>query len=65
MHTLCVDSFGTKSEYDAAITADTSVGYVCNATTPTYDYDFCVNQPGEKSYPGYFNRGQRATCDEK
>jgi hypothetical protein len=64
-HTLCVDSFPSQNEYQAAIAQDTTIGYTCVSTTPTYDYDFCVNQPGEKSYPSYFNRGQRATCDEK
>ena len=63
--TLCVDSFASKAEFDAAIAHDTTIGYVCAATAPTYDYNFCVNQPGEKSYPSYFDRGQRATCDEK
>jgi hypothetical protein len=63
--TLCIDSFGSKAQYDAAIAADTAIGYTCAATTPTYDYDFCSNQPGKNSYPSYFNQGGRSTCDEK
>ena len=63
--TFCVDSFNTTAEYNAAIAHDTSIGYACAATTPSYSYDFCVNQPGEEQYPNYFNKGKRATCDEK
>jgi hypothetical protein len=63
--TLCTDSFGTKAEYEAAITYDTSHGYICAPTTPTYDYDYCTNQPGKDSYLDYFTKGGRATCDAK
>lgn len=63
--TLCIDSFATKAQYDAAIATDTSIGYVCNSTTPTYQYDFCSNQPGKDSYPGYFDQGGRSTCAPK
>ncbi len=63
--TLCIDSFGSKAEYEAAITADTSIGYTCTTTAPTYNYDFCSNQPGKETYPNYFNQGNRSTCDEK
>lgn len=63
--TLCVDSFNSVTEYNAAIAHDTAIGYTCAATNPTYSYDFCVNQPGEKTYPDYFNRGNKATCNEK
>ncbi len=63
--TYCVDSFSSTAEYNAAIAHDTAIGYTCATTTPTYDYTFCVNQPGSESYPSYFNKGKRATCDEK
>ncbi len=63
--TYCVDSFTSAAEYNAAIAHDTAIGYTCGATTPSYSYDFCVNQPGEETYPNYFNKGNRATCDEK
>ena len=59
---LCRDSFGTDAQYNAAIAADTSIGYTCTATTPTYKYDFCVNKPGEEDYPSYFDHGGRAPC---
>jgi len=64
-HVLCVDSFSSQSEFNAAISSDTAIGYICTATTPTYSYDFCSNQPGESYYPTYFNKGNRATCNEK
>ena len=64
-HLLCRDSFNTVAQYNAAIAADTGLGYVCSPTTPTYDYDFCVNKPGEESYPSYFNKGNKVTCNEK
>jgi hypothetical protein len=64
-HVLCKDSFNTASQYNAAIAADTSIGYTCTATAPTYDYDFCTNQPGKDSYLNYYNKGKKVTCDEK
>lgn len=64
-HVLCNDSFATNTAYKAAISADTSAGYTCLSTNPTYDYSFCVNQPGKDAYPIYYNKGGRATCDEK
>ncbi|MBP6731471.1 MAG: hypothetical protein KA149_05395 [Chitinophagales bacterium] len=63
--TLCIDSFASKAQYEAAVAADTTIGYVCTTTTPTYQYDFCSNQPGKESYPTYFNQGGRSTCDAK
>jgi hypothetical protein len=62
---LCNDSFSTTSEYNAAIAADTSLGYRCTTTTSTYNYDFCVNKPGEQDYPAYFDHGGRAPCVAK
>lgn len=64
-NTYCVDSFNSAAEYNAAIAYDTTIGYTCAATTPSYNYDFCVNQPGAETYPNYFNKGNKATCDEK
>ncbi|HRG90807.1 MAG TPA: hypothetical protein PLW44_17415 [Chitinophagales bacterium] len=63
--TLCSDSFNTRSEYNAALAADSAYGYVCAPTSPTYDYDYCTNQPGKDSYTDYFTKGGRATCDAK
>ncbi len=63
--TLCRDSFNTVAQYNAAIAADTGLGYVCSATTPTYDYQFCTNQAGKEPYPSYFNKGNKVTCHEK
>lgn len=62
---ICRDTFNTVAEYNAAIAADTGLGYVCTPTTPTYDYEFCVNNPGKDSYPAYFNKGNKVTCNEK
>lgn len=64
-HVLCKDSFATTADYNAAISADTGLGYICNSIAPTYTYDFCVNKPGEENYINYFNRGNRLTCTEK
>ncbi|MCW5908917.1 MAG: hypothetical protein KIS94_13720 [Chitinophagales bacterium] len=64
-HVLCKDSFNTTQQYEAAISADTSLGYTCFATAPTYNYEFCVNQPGKESYLNYYNKGKKVTCDEK
>lgn len=64
-HVLCRDSFATEQQYKAAITADSAYGYVCAATASTYNYDFCTNQSGEEPYPAYFNKGGKATCNEK
>lgn len=63
--TLCVDSFNSKAEFDAAIAADTALGYVCGPTASTYDYEYCTNQPGKDSYLNYYTKGGRATCEEK
>jgi hypothetical protein len=62
---LCRDSFSTDAAYNAAVANDTSLGYVCSATAPTYVYHFCVNKPGEANYPGYFDHGGRAPCTAK
>ena len=64
-HVLCRDSFNTENQFNAAISVDTGLGYTCAATAPTYQYDFCSNQAGEDSYPNYFNKGKRVTCDPK
>ncbi|MFN8323021.1 MAG: hypothetical protein U0T74_10220 [Chitinophagales bacterium] len=64
-HVVCRDSFNTVTEYNNAISADTGLGYICLPTASTYDYDFCVNQPGEESYLNYFNKGKKVTCNEK
>lgn len=64
-HVLCKDSFNTTQQYEAAIAADTALGYTCYAAAPTYDYDFCVNQPGKESYLNYYNKGKKVTCNEK
>lgn len=64
-HVLCKDSFETTTDYNAAIAADTGLGYSCNSIAPTYTYDFCVNKPGEENYVNYFDRGNRLTCTEK
>lgn len=64
-HVLCKDSFNTAEQYQAAIAADTGLGYTCLTTAPTYDYDFCTNQPGKDSYLTYYNKGNKVTCDEK
>ena len=63
---LCNDSFGTTSEFNAAIAADTNLGYKCNATSSTYNFDFCENQPGVKAGDtSYYNHGGRAPCTVK
>ena len=63
---LCRDSFGTDAAYNAAVTADTSQGYICTATTPTYTFDFCENQPGVKvGDTSYYDHGGRAPCTVK
>jgi hypothetical protein len=64
-HTLCRDSFNTESHFNTAISFDTSHGYICTATSPTYTHDFCVNKAGEETYPDYFNKGNKIKCDEK
>jgi hypothetical protein len=63
--TICRDSFATEASYQAALAADSADGYVCTATSPTYSRDYCVNQPGDKSYLDYYNQGGRATCTPK
>ena len=62
---LCQDSFNTVAAYDSAFAADTSIGYICVATAPTYVYNFCVNKPGEEDYPAYYDHGGRAPCVAK
>lgn len=62
---FCRDSFASDGAYNAAISADTSQGYVCSKAAPTYTYDFCVNKPGEEQYQNYFNQGKKSKCDEK
>lgn len=62
---ICRDTFNTVAQYEAAIAADTGLGYVCTSTAPTYDYDFCTNQAGKEPYPSYFNKGNKVTCNEK
>lgn len=64
-NTYCVDSFATKAQFDAAISADTAIGYTCAETAPTYEFDYCANQAGKESYLNYFNKSNRATCNEK
>jgi hypothetical protein len=64
-HTLCRDSFNTVSHYQSVIANDTSNGYVCTKSAPTYTYDFCVNKAGKENYPDYFNKGNKIKCDEK
>ena len=63
--TVCRDSFTTVAEYDTTIAINTALGYVCTATAPTYNEDFCVNKPGEANYPDYYNKGGRVTCTPK
>ena len=63
--TLCRDSFSTDAAFNAAIAADTTQGYSCYSISPTYHEDFCVNKPGESSYPDYYNKGGRVTCNPK
>jgi len=63
---LCRDSFTSDAGYNAAYAADTSQGYVCTATSPTYTYTFCENQPGVKDGDtSYFDHGGRAPCTVK
>jgi hypothetical protein len=63
---LCNDSFATPALYDSAIARDTSIGYRCAATTSTYNYDFCENQPGVKEGDtSYYDHGGRAPCTAK
>ena len=62
---LCRDSFNSDAAYNAAMAHDTTLGYTCSATTPTYSYDFCVNKPGEENYTSYFDHGGRAPCVAK
>jgi hypothetical protein len=64
-HVLCQDSFNTPEQYQAAIAADTGLGYTCVSTASTYDYDFCTNEPGKDSYLNYYNKGKKVTCNEK
>lgn len=64
-HTLCTDSFDTQAAYNAAIAADTGLGYTCLASSPTYEYEFCSTKEGEEQYLNYFNRGNRLKCTEK
>lgn len=59
---LCQDSFTSAFAYDSAYAADTSQGYICTPTNPTYVYNFCVNKPGEEDYPAYYDHGGRAPC---
>ena len=63
--TLCTDSFSNTAAYKAAITQDSAIGYTCTSTASTYNYDYCANQSGSKSYLDYFNKGNRVTCNEK
>lgn len=62
---LCRDSFNSDAAYNAAMVHDTTLGYTCSATAPTYSYDFCVNKPGEENYTSYFDHGGRAPCVAK
>ena len=65
-HVLCNDSFSTTAEYNAAIANDSSGGFVCVSSTPSYSHDFCVNKPGdEEHYVNYWNEGGRAVCTAK
>jgi hypothetical protein len=63
--TLCRDSFASDQQFQAAISADSALGYFCTATTPTYNESFCSNKPGEAYFPSYYNRGGRVTCVEQ
>lgn len=62
---LCNDSFHNQAEYTAAVSAITSSGNTCASVSSTYIYNFCVNRPGEKMYPDYFNKGNKIECNEK
>jgi hypothetical protein len=63
--TICSDSFSTAIAYRSAINADTAAGYTCVGSSPSYNREFCTNQPGEESYQNYFNQGKRVVCDPK
>jgi hypothetical protein len=62
---LCKDAFNSNDDYQKAIFNDTSAGFICPYTNPTYTHDFCVGKSGEQSYPEYWNKGGRAECDPK
>ena len=65
VNVYCKDSFNTEQQYKVAISADSARNYVCAKIASSYTYDFCTNPAGEASYPSYFNKGKRATCEEK
>mgnify|MGYP003353167433 CR=1 FL=1 len=64
-HTLCKDSFANDVLFQAAVNNDSTAGFACLATAPTYTYDFCSNQPGEQTYTNYFNKGKREDLYKK
>jgi hypothetical protein len=63
--TLCQDSFASNQQFQAAIAADSALGFVCRAAASTYNESFCTNKPGEAYFPGYYNRGGRVNCVEQ
>lgn len=63
--TICSDSFSTANAYQSAISADTAAGYTCLSSSPSYNREFCTNEPGEESYQNYYNQGKRVVCEPK
>lgn len=64
---ICTDDATnrTREDYVKAIAYYEGLGFTCAAHLPTYNFDFCVDNSGQKAYPDYFNRGGRAPCVEK
>ena len=62
---ICTDSFSSIPAFNAAIAADSALGYVCTATTPSYNKNFCSNKPGDQDYLNYYNQGGTAVCTAK
>ena len=48
---ICTDSFSSISAFNAAVSADSAMGYVCTATTSAYNKSFCSNKPSRPGLP--------------
>jgi hypothetical protein len=62
---VCSDSFSSIPAFDAAIAADSALGYVCTATASAHNKNFCSNKPGNQDYLNYYNEGGTANCTAK
>ncbi|MBL0309396.1 MAG: hypothetical protein IPP77_06920 [Bacteroidetes bacterium] len=60
----CTDDYTnpTREDYLAAIDYEVSIGATCASRSPTYTFNFCIDNSGKKAYPDYFDHGGRAPC---